>query len=352
MQFFASDAHRSHHALELDGSEIIPSWEQPSRADVIAGAIRQRHQHCEPAELDDTVLTAVHDADYVEFIRTAFERWHAEGERGAAAMGGCWPARRMGGTPRPTAIRGQLGYYGFAADCSITAGTWAAVAASAAIAQSATAAVLDGERAAFALCRPPGHHASRDQFGGYCYLNNAAIAAAQLLAAGSGRVALVDIDYHHGNGTQDIFYDRDDVYFCSVHADPAQEFPYFIGYADETGRGTGQGYTRNLPLPWGTPFDRWLAALDRGLDEARQHGCEALVVSLGVDTFAGDPISHFCLTTDDYPTIGARLAGLDVPTVLVMEGGYAVDALGRNVAGVLDGFEDATPAQPPALPSE
>ena len=180
-----------------------------------------------------------------------------------------------------------------------------------------------------------------DQFGGYCYLNNAAIAAQHLLDRGASRVGILDVDYHHGNGTQDIFFARPDVAFCSLHVDPLQQFPWFLGHADERGAGAGEGYSQNLPLPRGTSAPAWMAALDDGLAWLLGLVLDALVVSLGVDTFEGDPISDFGLTTSDFPALGLRLAGADLPTVFVLEGGYAIDALGENVAGVLTGALDA-----------
>ena len=340
MRTFASDVHRRHHVPELDGCEIIRSWECPERADVVFAAVSHRHPVEVPDPLDRSLVERVHDQAYVEFLESAWAEWVAAGETGPAAMGGTWPARRMGAGPPPTSIRGRLGYHGFAADCSIADATWAAAAESAAIAVSATNAVLGGDRAAFGLCRPPGHHATVDQFGGYCYLNNAAIAAQRFLDAGVDRVAVLDVDYHHGNGTQDIFYERADVHVCSIHADPAEEFPYFVGHADERGSGAGTGYHQNLPLPCGSDAARWFDALDVGLGGIASNGCEALVVSLGVDTYEGDPISSFRLTTGDYPTMGRRIARLGLPTVLLLEGGYAVAALGENVLGVLDGLEE------------
>jgi acetoin utilization deacetylase AcuC-like enzyme len=198
--------------------------------------------------------------------------------------------------------------------------------------------VLDGERTVFALCRPPGHHAGADYVGGYCYLNNAAIAAEAALAAGRSRVAILDIDYHHGNGTQDIFWARGDVLFVSIHADPSTDYPFFWGYADEVGEGEGEGATFNLPLPRGTRMPQFAAALDAALDRVAHFAPDLLICSYGADTFAGDPISHFSIETRDYQEIGRRIAALNLPTLIVMEGGYAVDALGENVASFLTGF--------------
>ncbi|HAI64356.1 MAG TPA: acetylpolyamine amidohydrolase, partial [Acidimicrobiaceae bacterium] len=210
---------------------------------------------------------------------------------------------------------------------------------SAAIADTAAQRILAGAPVVFARSRPPGHHAMKDQFGGYCYLNNAAIAAQRLRSGGHGEVALLDVDYHHGNGTQDIFYERDDVRVCSIHGDPAEEFPYFLGHADEQGAGRGDGHNRNLPLPRGTEAEAWFRTLDQAIGWLSTSSPTALVVSLGLDTFVDDPISHFRLQQPDFMRLGQRLAAIELPTVLVMEGGYATEELGRNVAAVLSGFE-------------
>jgi acetoin utilization deacetylase AcuC-like enzyme len=207
------------------------------------------------------------------------------------------------------------------------------------VALTAQKLVATGERAAFALCRPPGHHAGSDFYGGYCFLNNAGIAAQAFRDQGAKRVAILDVDYHHGNGTQQMFFERDDVLTISLHADPKQEFPYFIGYADEIGHGAGEGYHMNLPLPWGTDWHSYTEALDVALKRIQRYGAEALVISLGLDTFEHDPISRFKLVADDYRRLGDRIAWADLPTLFVMEGGYAVDALGVNTVNVLLGFE-------------
>jgi acetoin utilization deacetylase AcuC-like enzyme len=236
---------------------------------------------------------------------------------------------------RPDSLSGQLGYHSFAADCSIVAGTWQAAQSAAAIAQTAADRVSDGLGVVYGLCRPPGHHATTDQFGGYCYLNNASIAAQRLLDRGADRVGILDVDYHHGNGTQAIFYDRSDVTFISIHADPRVEFPYFAGHANEVGTGAGEGCNLNLPLPHGTDITGWTVALDAALANLGTSGADALVISLGVDTFDGDPISQFKLKTPDYASIASRIGGLGLPLVIVQEGGYAVEAIGTNVASFL-----------------
>jgi len=223
----------------------------------------------------------------------------------------------------------------------ITAGTWDAVQAGADVALTGAQAIVDGALGAFALCRPPGHHAAAAAMGGYCYLNNAAIAAQHLLDHGCAHVAILDVDYHHGNGTQSIFYARRDVLFVSLHADPRGEYPYFLGYADERGVGAGDGYTLNYPLPHGTAWDTYSPALDSACDVIAKDSPDAIVVSLGVDTYAHDPISRFALTSDDFSRLGVRIARLARPTLFVMEGGYAVEAIGVNAVNVLTGYEQA-----------
>jgi acetoin utilization deacetylase AcuC-like enzyme len=188
------------------------------------------------------------------------------------------------------------------------------------------------------LCRPPGHHSGSDYFGGYCYLNNAAIAAEAAIAQGRKQVAILDVDYHHGNGTQDIFYARADVAFASIHADPETDYPFFWGRPDETGEGEGEGANLNLPLKRGTRWNDYERALGRALEQLGAFGPDLLIVSFGADTWGGDPISHFQLETADYRSIASRISSAGLPTLIVMEGGYAVEALGANVAEFLSGF--------------
>jgi acetoin utilization deacetylase AcuC-like enzyme len=231
-----------------------------------------------------------------------------------------------------------MGLFSFDAGTPFTAGTWVVVRMGAFCALSAAQQIVNGDRAAFSLSRPPGHHAGVDFFGGYCFLNNAALAAQYLRDAGMKRVAVLDIDYHHGNGTQACFYDRADVFFASLHGDPRTEYPFYLGHADETGHGAGLGANLNLPLPRGTGFELWFTALEHALASIARFGADAVVVSLGLDTFAGDPISGFQLQSDDYLRVGERIAKAGLPTVLVFEGGYAVAEVGINAANVLQAF--------------
>jgi len=320
-------------ALELHNGGFVPYAETPARAENIRAALG-------PAEAAEDhgegPLRAVHDPAYLAFLRTAYDDWRAAGREGDAS-GYAWPVVRR----RPLAldrIDARLGAYSFDASSPIAAGTWEGAYWSAQTALSALDAVLAGERTAFALCRPPGHHAGRDYLGGYCYLNSAAIAAEAARAAGRSRVAILDVDYHHGNGTQDIFYEDGEMLFVSLHADPRTDYPFFWGHADETGEGAGEGANLNLPLPQGTDLAAYLPALDTALERVAAFAPDLLVVSYGADTFAGDPISHFRLATEDYAVVARRIASLAKPTLIVMEGGYAVDALGANVASFLAGF--------------
>jgi acetoin utilization deacetylase AcuC-like enzyme len=225
----------------------------------------------------------------------------------------------------------------------IAAGTWTAVYQSAQVALTAADLMVQGAKAAFALCRPPGHHAAAGMMGGYCYLNNAAIAAQYLRDHGAAKILVLDVDYHHGNGTQSIFYQRGDVSFVSLHGDPLVEYPNFLGYADELGDGEGRGHNHNFPLPHGTAWDTYAPALDAACRVAQSYRPDAIIVSLGVDTFEADPISRFKLRSDDYLRMGERIGALGCPTLFVFEGGYAVDAVGVNTVNVLTGFETTAP---------
>jgi acetoin utilization deacetylase AcuC-like enzyme len=240
----------------------------------------------------------------------------------------------------PANFTARLGLHSMDNGSPIVAGTWAAAKAGADAAASAAALLSAGERSVFCATRPPGHHAGADFMGGYCFLNNAAIAAQALRANGCARVAILDVDYHHGNGTQSIFYDRADVLVVNIHGDPCTEYPFYLGHADEGGEGAGLGFNLNLPLPAGTVPQAWFSALDTACARVDRHKADALVVSLGLDTFAGDPISKFSLQSDDFHALGARLKRLGLPTVFILEGGYAAAELGVNATNVLDAFDD------------
>ena len=328
--------------VELHRGALVPSFESPMRAHYILDALqRDGFEVVPPRDIPESRLLDVHDAAFVEFLRSAYLRWTASGRDGSMLPSG-FPARGLRRDHVPSGIHGALGYYTFDASTPIVAGTWEAALAAARCALTAAAQVVEGDSSAYALCRPPGHHAGRGFFGGYCYLNNAALAAQYLRDHGCARVAVLDVDYHHGNGTQEIFWERDDVLFVSLHATPESEYPYFLGYADERGAGRGEGHTLNLPLPLGTRWSEYRAALAVALEAIGRYAPGALVVSLGVDTFERDPISGFKLAGPDYAQLGACLASARLPTVLVQEGGYAIAEIGANVARVLGAFENNT----------
>ena len=306
--------------------------EHPGRAEAILAAIGPAEA---PADRGEAPLLAVHPQAYLSFLWSAHGDWRSAGRAGDA-VGYTWPVRRR----RPLdldRIDARLGLYSYDGTTPIASGTWQSAYWSAQAALAALDALLAGERSAFALCRPPGHHAGADYLGGYCYLNNAAIAAEAAIGAGR-RVAILDVDYHHGNGTQDIFWSRGDILFVSIHADPATDYPFYWGHGDEAGEDEGEGATLNLPLPRGTDWAAYLPALDRALEKVAGFGADLLVVSFGADTYEADPISHFRLRTQDYAPMGGRIAALGLPSLIVMEGGYATDALGANVAEFLSGF--------------
>jgi acetoin utilization deacetylase AcuC-like enzyme len=320
-------------AIEIHNGRIEPCAEAPSRAQAILNAIGATEL---PRDHGEEPILRVHPQGYVDFLKSAHADWLAAGRQGDALPYAFPVAHR-----RPLKldrIDARLGRYSYDTCTPISEGTWTSAYWNVQTALSALQALSDGERSVFALCRPPGHHCGADYMGGYCYLNSAAIAAETAIAAGRRRVAILDIDYHHGNGTQDIFYGRGDVFFASIHADPATDYPFYWGHADEIGEGEGEGATLNLPLPRGTALPQFDRALGLALERIAAFAPDLLICSYGADTYEGDPISHFSMATAEYPLIGLRISALDLPSLVVMEGGYAVDALGANVAAFLSGF--------------
>ena len=324
----------------------IPGTEVPGRVEVIRGALvaaGHRLVAAPPAEPDS--FATVHDPALVSFLATAEERWRAGGYAELAGQDRVVPylfptPAMTAGLParRPTAVHAEVGTYGYDTMTLLGPGSWSAIRAAASCALHAADLVVGGEPAAYALTRPPGHHATPTGYGGSCYLNNAALAAQRLREGGHERVAVVDVDAHHGNGTAAIFYDRADVLYGSVHVDPgAGWFPHYVGFADETGTGAGGGATRNLPLPEGTEDGPWLTAVAELVGWVLAAGCTALVVSLGVDAAADDPESPLLVTADGYREAGRLLGGLGLPAVVVQEGGYHLPTLGELVTAYLDG---------------
>lgn len=285
-------------------------------------------------------VASVHEPGLIGVVRTAWaDITAAEGTTGPEAV--VVPETfRMAGDPSPersTSPWAELGRRCADTSAPLFEGTWRAALGAATAAVAAADDVAAGAPVAYALCRPPGHHAGRGRFGGFCYLNNSAIAAEQL-AGGGARVAVVDVDLHHGNGTQDVFWERADVLYASIHVDPDVEYPFFAGFADERGGPGAEGTNLNLPLPEGTGEEPYLHAVDAVVGAVRSFGADALVVSLGTDTHRDDPIGRFALETATYPRIGERLAALGLPTVVVQEGGYHLVTLGQDVVGFLAAF--------------
>ncbi|MEZ0307234.1 MAG: histone deacetylase family protein [Ramlibacter sp.] len=341
---FYNDRHAEHHGkVEMFRGQLVPCFEIPSRLDHVLTELKARKLGAieSAPEFPLTAITRIHAQRYVDFLAGAWDEWVALDPANAQrdAIPSYWPIRTFRTDVLPASFPARMGLFSFDAGSPLTSGTWAASRAGACCALAAAKAVQGGKRSAFALTRPPGHHAGADFFGGYCFLNNAAIAAQALRDAAVERVAVLDIDYHHGNGTQAIFYDRADVLFTSIHGDPRTEYPYYLGYADERGGGAGLGFNHNLPLARGTGFATWREALAQALKSVAGFKAQALVVSLGVDTFAGDPISGFGLQSADYLRVGEDLAAAGLPTVFVFEGGYAVEEIGVNAVNVLDGFQ-------------
>jgi len=346
MKTFYNHLHAQHQGkVEMFRGALVPCFEVPARADHVLAELQRRQLGAvlEPQAFDEAALTAIHSSRYLNFLATAWDQWVALDAANADKdiLPSVWPTRTFRTDIEPDNFAAKVGLYSYDAGSPFTSGTWVAARAGAHCALSAAQTVLTGDRAAFALSRPPGHHAGADFFGGYCFLNNAALAAQHLRNAGMQKVAVLDVDYHHGNGTQAIFYDRPDVYFASIHGDPRTEYPFYLGHADETGAGAGLGANLNLPLPRGTDYATWAQALETALAGIAKFGADALVVSLGMDTFEGDPISGFKLKTDDYLRIGERLAKAGLPTVFIFEGGYAVEEVGINAVNVLQAFTSA-----------
>jgi acetoin utilization deacetylase AcuC-like enzyme len=339
------DAHRRHDPpYELNaGQRVSPVFERPERLDAIAGAVRAAGiAELPPVPHDDRVITAVHDPGMVTFLRDGHADWLAAGGP-QVLIPDTFRSPRWARGGRPTASPlGRAGWYVTDTATPIVAGSWAAARAGVDVTCTAVDAVLDGHRAAYALTRPPGHHAGPDYLGGFCLLNNAAIAATRLRA--EGRVAIIDVDVHHGNGTQDVFWSDPEVLYVSVHTDPDHQYPFFSGTAAELGAGAGHGTTRNLPLAPGTTDAGVLHAVEVACEVAAAFDPATIVVSLGLDVAAVDPLGALELSPAGFHALGRLLAALQRPTVLVQEGGYALTHLGALTVDVLAAFR--RPAAP------
>lgn len=348
MKFFFSDAQLAHNPRQyMVHGRIVSAYENADRATTLIAALEgtglARHA---PGEADLAAIHAIHADHYIDFLRTAHEEFIRLPNAGPEVLPNVHPylgaAADYAARPRPrtTGILGRAGWYIGDLSAVIAEGSYGAILASAASAISAADAVLAGEAAAFALCRPPGHHAYTDRGSGFCFLNNAAIAAERLRAR-FGKVAVLDFDTHHGDGTQAIFYRRADVMFGSVHTDPSAYYPHFVGYADEIGAGTGEGFNLNLPLAFGAGDAEFVEANKRLIERAKRFGAEGLVISAGWDAHHLDPLSKLKVTNDAYARIGALYGAMKLPCVIVQEGGYSLEAIGPALAAFLGEFRTA-----------
>lgn len=325
---------------ELEGGAVIPSFEAPGRVDAIRSALDAAGGFTfeEPPKPNEECIAAIHHPAYVTYLREA----SAEAKRARdPAAKQLWPTVfPFGPNPRATGTRALRGQYCYDTYTPILPGTFAAALGGASAAALAAELITEGaERSVYVLTRPPGHHAEPDRCGGYCYFNNAAVVAERLSKL--GKVAVLDLDVHHGNGTQHIFYGRADVFTASVHGDPAALYPFFSGFADETGSGAGLGANLNLPLPSGTGVKEYRAAMTQALDAVRKFGPAFLVFAFGADTHESDPIGSFKLPTKFFAEMGAAVRELNLPTAIIQEGGYNLATLGACVAEVLKGFTAA-----------
>jgi acetoin utilization deacetylase AcuC-like enzyme len=337
MIVITTKAHAAHDPATMAPSASgRPFYDRATRVDQLLGAVnRLRLPTVEAPDHGIAPIAAVHDAGYLQFLETAHERWQATPLAGPVVRTFGYAVRPM--QRCPTSVIGQAGYYLSGEGAPVLQATWHAAKVSAHVAVEGARRVLDGAREAYALCRPSGHHTYADLAGGFCYLNNAAIAA-QTLVNGGAKPAILDVDVHAGNGTQSILYERDDVFFCSVHGDPRELYPWYAGYPDETGSGRGAGYTLNLPLPAATADAGYVAAVEKGLEAIRKFGASVLIISLGFDAHLGDPTANLAVTGDGFRTIGDRIGSVDVPVLLVQEGGYLIEKLGDNLHAFLSGF--------------
>ncbi len=344
MRSFHDPGHAQHAPqFFLIRGQVRANYEIPARAESLLAGLRALGLGPElaaPATLAQ--LGTVHAADYLAFLAAIGPAWAALPNAGPEAVGNTFPtadALASGGR-RPAGVVGQVGWYTADAACPIGPHTWEAALGAAGCALAAAAEAARGAQA-YALCRPPGHHTYAARAGGHCYLNNAALAVEALRAAGAGRVAVLDIDSHHGNGTQGIFWSRADVLTVSVHGDPGSYYPWFTGYAEETGGPAALGRNLNLPLPFGSPDAAWLAAVEHGVAAVRGFGAEALVVSLGFDASEHEPLNALNVTAEGFARAGAMIGALKLPSAIVQEGGYNVELLGPLLQRFLTGWAGA-----------
>lgn len=338
MNLFLSERQLAHDPQHfMANGAVSPNPEVPARVQILkTGAEAAGCQMCTPDDAGQGPIAAVHSAEYLTFLRTIHTRWQRIEGASDEVIPNIHPARRTDSYPRSAV--GQAGFHQADTACPISEGTWDAAYWSAQTALSAGADVTAGARAAYALCRPPGHHAFGDLAGGFCFLNNSGIVAEDLRLRGL-RPAILDVDVHHGNGTQGIFYHRADVLTVSIHADPMRFYPFFWGHAHERGEGDGLGANLNLPLPRGTADAAYLETLETALTRIADFGADVIVVALGLDAHVDDPFRGLAITTEGFGRIAEAIAATGLPLVIVQEGGYVSDSLGANLTAFLQGIE-------------
>ena len=329
--------------IMLRGRMIRPV-EQPEHATILVDSLtKDGHEAVAPAAHSLKPVFRVHERSYVEFLKTAYDKWREQPDAGLEVLPNTHHYRGFSGSNQPpgrppaNSVSGQAGWFVSDLTCAIGEETWVAVAASVRSAIHGAELCASGTESVFAACRPPGHHAYRDQAAGFCFLNNAAVAA-DILTATFGRIAVIDFDTHHGDGTQSIFYGRNDVFVGSVHTDPSGYYPFYVGYSDERGAGEGDGYNLNLPLPPGSGDDEFVAACKTLTAAAVDRGCHALVISAGWDAHEKDPLSVLRVSDDGFARIGEIIGRLQLPTVIVQEGGYSLDVIAQAPRRFLCGF--------------
>jgi acetoin utilization deacetylase AcuC-like enzyme len=346
MRVVASPRQAGHAPLhEFADGQLVDAFEIPARAESIARALVGDGGFTfeEPTDHGVEPILAVHDEGMLRFLEDAWRRWRDEEGEPREIFPDVFevPAMRegMGAGRRPATVRGEVARWAFDIATPIVEGTYDAARSAVDVALSGADLVLGDERLVYGLCRPPGHHAARALYGGYCFFNNAAIAAEDLVRRTGDRVSILDVDYHHGNGTQQLFYERGDVLYVSLHGDPDRAYPYLTGFGDETGSGAGAGANLNLPLGVRCADDEYLANVDRALEAIDAFGGDVIVVSLGIDTYERDPICDLAVTTAGYHEVGRRVAALGRRVLVLQEGGYFVPHLGENVRNWLLGLE-------------
>ena len=341
MKVFWDDVQQLHTpGFFLQRGVVRPNFEVPARAtSLLEGVAALGLTPEQPPSLPDGALETVHTKPYLDYLRTAHAEWSAVEGAGPEVVANMHPSPEMmlHGARPGAGLVGRAGWFSADAACPIGPQTWAAASAAATCALAAAAEAAAG-RSAYALVRPPGHHAYPARAGGHCYLNNAALAAEALLAAGANKVAILDIDSHHGNGTQGVFWSRSDVFFASVHGDPSGYYPWFVGHGSERGDGEGTDCTLNLPLPQGSNDSTWLAALDTALAAITRASPDALVISLGFDASEHEPLNYFAVTADGFARAGERIAAIGRPAAIVQEGGYDTERLGRLLERFLTAY--------------